>query len=296
MDTKRKAFLNRAKALGLPSSIEADYLSVYKPVVEWIQNTRCEDQPFIVGVNGAQGSGKSTFCELLKHLLHADGLSTVVLSVDDLYHTRKYRLEMGKSIHPLCAIRGVPGTHDVALGLQVLKALKYQGPLDIVTIPRFDKAMDDRKPDDLSANVSNPVDVVLFEGWCVGEPPIPPYEGPYNDRESRDDSDGVWSRWSAHALNTQYQTLNEMLDALVMLKVPSMEVVRQSRWLQEKKLQNTMSLDERRASPGLMSEAEVTDYVALFERHTEHMFATVIHTCDVLIERDAHFNYTLARI
>ena len=297
MEQLKARFLRHAIAMGLPPSIEGDYDSIYEPTLQWIRQMRTRETPFVLGINGAQGSGKSTFCALLKHLLDAQELKTVVLSIDDLYHLRKTRLEMARRIHPLCAIRGVPGTHDVELGIDILTALKTTSRVDDVLLPRFDKARDDRCPTSEFEMVEQPIDVVLFEGWCVGEPPLQAYEGPYNSREHRDDPDGIWARWSENALKTVYQDLNAMLDAILMIKVPSMEVVRQSRWLQEQKLHQRHSGSASNGPlPGLMSKTEVFEYVALFERHTEHMFTQLVENCDVLIERDEHFHYRLVRI
>ena len=53
----------------------------------------------------------------------------------------------------------------MALGLGVLDGLKRAGT---TAIPRFDKGSDDRKPDADWDEIAGPVDVVLFEGWCVG--------------------------------------------------------------------------------------------------------------------------------
>lgn len=293
----KETFRTRVDELDLPESVHGDYTSLYLPISDWLKGKCAHDGAFVLGVNGAQGSGKSTFCDLLSHVLNACGVSTVVLSIDDLYHTRRLRLEMGEKIHPLCAIRGVPGTHDVPLGIRLLNALKKPQPDQVITIPRFDKAADDRRPEEAFDVVTSPVDVVLFEGWCVGEPPMPPYDGPYNDRERAQDPEGIWSRWSQSHLNDEYQGLNECLDALLMIKVPSMDVVRDNRWLQEQKLHEKMTeFAGGDQMPGLMSKRETFNYVALFERHTEHLFDTLVHSSDVLILRDNAFKYTLARM
>src|SRR5688572_33095977 len=88
-------------------------------------NTR--DATLAVGVCGAQGSGKSTVAAALKTLLEDRGITVAVISIDDLYLTRRERLALAESIHPLLRTRGVPGTHDVALGLETLRALAIPG-------------------------------------------------------------------------------------------------------------------------------------------------------------------------
>ena len=75
-------------------------------------------------VNGSQGSGKTTLCAYLCALLEAEyGLRAIALSLDDFYLTRAAARELGASVHPLLATRGVPGTHDMALLNDTLDAL-----------------------------------------------------------------------------------------------------------------------------------------------------------------------------
>ena len=66
---------------------------LYLPISKWIQGQAAQSSsPFILGVNGAQGSGKSTFCALLSQVLERGfGLRVVVLSIDDLYRTHAAR-------------------------------------------------------------------------------------------------------------------------------------------------------------------------------------------------------------
>ena len=79
--------------------------------------------PQVVGICGAQGSGKSTLVAALAERLAEEGIAAATLSLDDLYFTRAERLRLASEVHPLFATRGVPGTHDIALGLGVLDAL-----------------------------------------------------------------------------------------------------------------------------------------------------------------------------
>jgi len=97
----------------------------------------------VVGLCGAQGSGKTTLVKALAGALEAEGIRAAALSLDDLYLTRAERQELAQDVHPLLATRGVPGTHDVALGLDTIAALERG---EAVRLPRFDKAVDDRAP------------------------------------------------------------------------------------------------------------------------------------------------------
>ena len=134
-------------------------------------------------------------------------------------------------------------------------------------------------------------DVILFEGWCVGAT-VPPFDAaPTNDREQREDPDGVWRAWSDEKLANEYGGLFDPLDALVMIKVPSMDAVREGRWRQEQRLWAEGS------SGGTvrMNRAEVDEFIALYERLTLHLFESLPQTADFLIHRDETFQYTLVR-
>ena len=121
------------------------------------------------------------------------------------------------------------------------------------------------------------------------------YDGPFNEREARDDPDGIWSRWSLACLNGPYQALNDAIDALIMIKVPSMDTVRESRWRQEQMLRERVAnASDTTVMPGLMTKAEVIEYVALFERHTIHMFNELPARCKLVIHRDATYNFSMA--
>ena len=93
------------------------------PLAVFFENKK-KDQPFLIGLTGGQGSGKTTLSEFVQLVLQAGlGRRTIGFSIDDIYKTRKEREEMAKSIHPLCKVRGVPGTHNVKLGLDTLNSL-----------------------------------------------------------------------------------------------------------------------------------------------------------------------------
>ena len=84
----------------------------------------------VLALNGAQGTGKSTLARLLKRLLEqVHGLRVAILSLDDLYLTAQERRRRAETIHPLLATRGVPGTHDVRLGIRTIRALREGKPV-----------------------------------------------------------------------------------------------------------------------------------------------------------------------
>ena len=55
---------------------------------------------------------------------------------------------LGKKIHPMCKVRGVPGTHDVDLGLTILDSLNSASHNSLTSIPFFSKLEDKHKPED----------------------------------------------------------------------------------------------------------------------------------------------------
>ena len=110
------------EGIGRPTdALIADF---YLPMTAWIAD-HVEDATLVLGLNGAQGTGKSTLARLLQRLLErVHGLRAAILSLDDIYLSGADRLQRANTIHPLLATRGVPGTHDVELGIRVLRCLR----------------------------------------------------------------------------------------------------------------------------------------------------------------------------
>jgi len=235
-------------------------------------------RPLVVGVNGAQRSGKTTLCRFLELLFAERGLRAVTLSIDDLYLTRDERLALARDLHPLFATRGVPGTHDMALGEQMLDALLAGRS---VVLPRFDKAADDRAAQ--GNPVEGPVDVVLIEGWCVGTAPQPEaaLRDPVNGLEADEDANGVWRREVNRRLATDYAAFFGRIDVLVMLEVAGFEAVRANRALQEQKL--------AARNPGgvaIMDDAALNRFLMHYERLTRWTLKEMPARADVIFAID----------
>ena len=249
---------------------------------------RESERPILVGVSGAQGSGKTTFARFLSEWLsRRTHLSAVCFSLDDVYLTRAERQALAHRAHPLLETRGVPGTHDVALAHRILDALTHRGDARKVAVPAFDKSADDRAPEQDWRRVDAPVDVVLFEGWCVGARPQAPdaLGDPVNELEAAEDRDAAWRTGVNERLRTDYAELFARLALLVMLRVPSFDSVFEWRALQERKLRE--SLHDPSAcsdgSPGL-SPAGLKRFIRHYERLTRHMLETMPAYADVVID------------
>jgi len=264
----------------LPASYEAEVAAYVTPLAERIRALREQlGRPVVIGINGAQGSGKTTFALFLVEWLRRESrLTGVSLSLDDLYLDKQARQELAESKHPLLRTRGVPGTHDVALGKELLQALTEPGEKRVVRLPVFDKATDDRLPQAGWRSIDAPVDVVLFEGWCVGARPQRDADlrDPVNALEAQDDTDGRWRSFVNKNLQEDYADLFSRLDSLVMLRIPSFDKVLEWRELQEQKMPGQSG----------MSTAELRDFVMHFERLTRHMLARMPDYADTVIDLD----------
>ena len=135
----------------------------------------------------------------------------VALSLDDLYLTRAERDDLARTIHPLFATRGPPGTHDVELGLATLAALDRGEP---VALPRFDKAIDDRVSTGPIHHAPPECRLVIFEGWCVGAiaQGQAALSRPVNALERDEDPDAVWRGYVNDQLGGPYHELFARLD------------------------------------------------------------------------------------
>jgi D-glycerate 3-kinase len=137
------------------------------------------NEPFFIGLNGVQGAGKTVLVTSLKTTLAEKGLTTTVFSLDDLYLTHEDQEDLAKAnpSNPLLQHRGQPSTHDIQLALSIFASLKANQP---TRIPKYNKALfsgqGDRLPESEWDTVNSPgsprVDIVLFEGWCVGFQPL----------------------------------------------------------------------------------------------------------------------------
>ncbi len=235
---------------------------------------------FVLGICGAQGSGKSTLVAALAARLAAAGVRAATLSLDDLYLPRAERQRLAREVHPLLATRGVPGTHDVALGLAVLDALARG---DAARLPRFDKAADDRLPEVEWPAAPAGTQVLLLEGWCLGARPqdAAALAVPAGALEAEEDAQGRWRGYANAALAGAYQNLFARIDRLVLLAAPEWEAVAHWREQQEAELRA-----KSKAGAGVMTPAQVTRFIAHYERLTRHILTEMPPRADLVVRLD----------
>ena len=250
-------------------------------------------RPLSVGLCGAQGSGKSTLTGALAALLGARGLRVAALSLDDFYLTRAERQQLARTVHPLFATRGVPGTHDVDLARRTFAQLGRDG---VTALPSFDKAVDDRRDPATWPRFDAPADIVLFEGWCVGARPQAEaaLAEPINALERDEDAKGRWRRHVNAALAGPYRPLFDGFDRLVLLQAPSFEVVFAWRREQEQKLARRLA-ERGGDAHAVMDEAQLARFIAHYERLTRHILDEMPARADVLFALDAARRLTRRR-
>ena len=257
--------------------------NLYIPFCQWL-SLRQKDEPLIIGINGSQGSGKSTLTKILSSILKTGFNKKVVsLSLDDLYKTKEQRHTLSMKVHPLLSTRGVPGTHDIKLGKSILNHLKNKIDSELL-IPAFDKSIDDRLDKSNWKKINNTCDIILFEGWCVGSTPQQEenLQPPVNELEKEEDPKGTWREYVNNELKSEYKDLFSMIDILVMLEIPDFEKVYEWRNLQEEKLKASLSNPSIKKH-SIMNEKEIKHFIMHYERISRHTLNEMPERADIVM-------------
>jgi D-glycerate 3-kinase len=251
--------------------------------------------PWLVGLQGTQGSGKSTVCLFIKALLEqCFKWNVVVLSIDDFYKTREARIKLSTTIHPLLVTRGVPGTHDVDLALETLNNLSNLSHGTSCFIPSFDKKIDDRADQSDWPIITGKVDIILFEGWCMGVPAQSETAliNPINDLEKDEDADTQWRCYVNNKLQSEYDVLFNRLEHLIVLQAPSFKSVYQWRLLQEQKLGlKSVNQNDNQVSR-IQTPEQIDRFISHYERLTQHALNMLSEEASWVIKLDDKHNMT----
>ncbi|SEA71788.1 kinase [Alkalimonas amylolytica] len=250
------------------------------PVYQQLLDTLCNHllalpKPAVVGISGAQGTGKSTLARLLTEQLRALGLATTTVSLDDYYLSKAMRLQLAEQVHPLLAQRGVPGTHAINRAIDDAKNVLAAKP---VQLPCFDKALDepvrDRPPQQLQ--------LLIVEGWCLGLGPQSEQELhlAQNSLEANDDPTGQWRYFINQQLAGPYQQYWQLLKPLIWLQAPDWASVCRWRAKQEQQLW-------QQSGRG-MTRQQLERFMLSFERLTRASWQQLPQRTDVLIPLDHH--------
>lgn len=268
---------------GLPVSYKDVAQEWFASIIETLlMHQKRTVAPLVVGINGAQGSGKSTLAGYLQFVLEKKYYRKVIaVSIDDFYYTRQERADLARNVHPLLMTRGVPGTHDVELAINMLLELKNKRfP---VAIPRFNKASDDRYSTERFDIVSEAVDIIILEGWCLGAETEDEQDliEAVNPLEVEEDSNCIWRKYVNDQLGGNYQTLFEFINIWIMLKAPSFDVVYQWRLEQENKLKAKVGLQQQ-----VMNEQQVARFIQFYQRVTQNTLLTLPNKANFLYHLD----------
>ena len=245
-----------------------------------------------LGINGAQGTGKSTLADFLR--LAAESMfdwNVAVLSIDDFYFTLAERKRLAGKVHPLLTTRGVPGTHDTDMLAHYLERLQRLGDSERIAVPRFDKAVDDRADEARWPVVQGPIELVILEGWCVGTVAQSNTElqRPVNALERDEDPDGIWRQYVNDRLKAKYEPIFAQLDALIFIGAPNFDAILRWRLEQEEKLAVTSPAN----SSGLMNKEQITRFIQFYERLTRENLATLPNRADSVFRLDDTHTITL---
>jgi D-glycerate 3-kinase len=271
-ETKRDKFKNKNKMIK----------SFLIPVSFWIAKKANKKKPLMIGLAGGQGSGKTTISSILTLILQKYfKLKVFKVSIDDFYKTRKNRKLLSKNKHSLLMTRGVPGTHDIDLMLKFFKNIKSKNFKNL-TVPKFNKAIDDRCKKNLWYKIKSKPDVVIFEGWCVGAraQTNKQLKKPINSLEKVHDESIKWRSHVNNQLKTKYKTLFKQLDGLIYLKAKNFNLLRNWRLKQERKL---WVQTKNKKNLKIMSNGDIINFMQTYQRITQQMFKDAIKSSSIIM-------------
>lgn len=269
LKNKYLKFIKKQETLGNNFKDKLSQLNDYLlPVCfEIFKFQKSKKKTVIIGLSGGQGAGKSTLAKIFQIILSTIyKLKVVNISIDDFYRTSSERKKLSKFTHPLFMTRGVPGTHDSKMLLQIIKRLKNKN-FEKLTAPKFDKSKDDRLKRNFWQKITKKPDIVIFEGWCVGAKPQSKKDlmKSINLLEKREDKKLTWRKKVNNELKVNYKKIFNLIDYKIYINVPSFKHVFKWRLLQEKKL------GLKSNNKNVMKTSEVKRFIMFYERITKNM-------------------------
>ena len=260
---------------------------VIDPLLDKIKSLSGRNQTIIVGIQGGQGTGKSTLSSFLKDELKKEGYKVQAFSIDDFYKTNEERqkLKQKYGANPFYQIsRGLPGTHRVDFLLKTLKLIKQGKSFEI---PIFDKSLHNAQGDILKKTVpvKSRQDFILFEGWCVGIKSASALELKKICEKNKIGLKKIDPalQHSKVVLNfiKKYEPLWKFIDLMVMMKPTSAELHKKWRLQQEKEL-------KEKKGKG-MNKQKVNEFVDIFLPFTYLCYERMRADLTILIDENHDF-------
>ncbi len=245
----------------------------------------------IVGLQGGQGTGKTTIVNFLKNELKKRGYKVQSFSIDDFYKSLAERKKLSSNFpeNTFYQIsRGLPGTHRYKQLLATLKKIKTGKPFKI---PFFDKSLHKGRGDitKKTKKVSSKQDIVILEGWCVGIPYVSSENLRKICKKNKINLHKLDPKLKYHLevlkFVKQYQILWNYLDYMVMLKPSSIKVHQEWRSLQERRL--------RKSKGGGMNIKEIKGFVEPYLPFTYLCYDKIVPDFKIFI--DKKHNYFLSK-
>lgn len=112
----RERFFAEAQLMAIDYDLEQELGDIYIPLAATLkEKTQHQGSPLVVGINGAQGAGKSAFCRLLQIVLEQGfGQRVISFSIDDIYLTCAERQKLARPTGAKAGFghRPTKGSHD----------------------------------------------------------------------------------------------------------------------------------------------------------------------------------------
>ena len=271
-----------------PLFSQKEHQRILHPLLQKIEQQYHPGKTAFIGIQGGQGTGKTTLVRVLQKELEQKGYLVSAFSIDDFYLPLSAREKISQKypLNPFYQIpRGLPGTHDLPRLQRALRSLKRGEQTEL---PLFDKSLQGGKGDlsPFTTLISERQDIVLFEGWCVGIPVVSSVVFLRLCRKNKISLSAIDSSLKQHLVVldfiTKYQPLWKYLDYLITLKPKSISSHVQWRQQQEQELKKTKSEG--------MSRGEVQQFVDLFLPFTYLCYEKIKADATVLIEKDHLFS------
>ena len=295
--TKAKPNLFKlAKELYIDDISDNFFLEIVIPLSVYLNSFQKRNIPYLIGLTGGQGSGKTTLSIFLqKILIDVFKKRAVGFSIDDIYKTKEDREKIAKKIHPLCSVRGVPGTHDIGLGNKTIDSLFGAKSNTYTYIPSFSKILDMHHPKKDWRKYKGRPNFIFFDAWCGGAKPIPnsKWRPPLNKLEKEKDPEQVWAKWSNNELAGDYQKLFNRFDKLIFIQVEKMKNVYENRWLQEKNM--SKGIKDKKLLKNIMNKNQIKSFVMHYERLTRHILEEMPDQADIVIKREDKFKFFIKK-